>query len=60
MRKIIATLRKRADIWLGLAVGFVATFAYGKSALAAVDSAWTGVVLPAFYSLSTTGLAWCA
>lgn len=59
MRKLIAFLRKRADILLGVATGLVAMLAYGKSALAAVDTAWATVVLPAFYSLSTTGLAWC-
>ena len=59
MRKLLQILRKRADIWLGAATGLVATLAFGKSAMAAVGTAWTEVVLPAFYSLSTTGLAWC-
>ena len=50
---------RRFDLLLGAAVGLGVALAFGPSAFAGIQSVWSEVVLPAFYTLSTTGLAWC-
>lgn len=39
--------------------GLLLAFLFGRPIVGAAESFWTGVVLPAFYNLSQSGLPFC-
>jgi hypothetical protein len=53
-----AILRRR-DLILGSVMGFALALAFGGPILSALSGFWSNVVVPAFYTLAQTGLAYC-
>lgn len=49
----------RLDVVLGLASGFAVALAFGAPIFSWLGTFWTNVVVPAFYTLAQTGLAYC-
>jgi len=49
----------RRDVVLGAATGLAVALGFGAPILAALGSFWSGVVLPAFYTLAQSGLPFC-
>jgi hypothetical protein len=44
---------------IGLASGFAVALVFGGPIVSGFGTFWTNVVVPAFYTLAQTGLAYC-
>jgi hypothetical protein len=49
----------RYDAILGLVTGLAVALGFGGPILSALGVFWSNVVVPAFYTLAQTGLAYC-
>lgn len=49
----------RYDAILGVVTGLAVALGFGGPILSALGVFWTNVVVPAFYTLAQTGLAYC-
>jgi hypothetical protein len=49
----------RLDVAIGLVTGFAVALVFGGSTLSTLGVFWRDVIVPAFYTLAQTGLAYC-